>query len=159
MRTSTYMRIPNRQKLLTRMGVLTRAMTLGVRGLVQDRDGGILLVRHTYVSGWFLPGGGVEPGESLQQALVREVDEEGGVLVDAPPRLFGVYHNRRASPRDHVALYVVTLFHLRAAFQPPRLEIAESRFYLPEALPADTTPATHRRLAEVFNGVVPSEEW
>ncbi|HYV61483.1 MAG TPA: NUDIX domain-containing protein, partial [Bryobacteraceae bacterium] len=43
----------------------SRPMTLGVRALVVDGSGCILLVKHSYVSGWHLPGGGVEAGETL----------------------------------------------------------------------------------------------
>src|SRR5262245_33676913 len=46
-----------------------RAMTLGVRALVVDEQGRVFLVRHSYVSGWHLPGGGVEAGETLAQAV------------------------------------------------------------------------------------------
>ena len=83
-----------------------RAMTLGVRAAVFDRDDRVFLVRHSYVRGWYMPGGGVEPGEALQEALSRELSEEGGIALTGPPRLFSVYWNARASPRDHVALYV-----------------------------------------------------
>ena len=44
---------------------LTRAKTLGVRVLVQAEAGRVLLVRHTYLDGWYLPGGGVDGGETL----------------------------------------------------------------------------------------------
>ena len=37
-----------------------RGLTLGVRALVVDGQGRIFLVKHSYVSGWHLPGGGVE---------------------------------------------------------------------------------------------------
>ena len=56
-----------------------RSMTLGVRGLVGDESGRVLLVRHTYAEGWHLPGGGVDHGESAHAAALRELAEEGGV--------------------------------------------------------------------------------
>ena len=79
-----------------------RGMTLGVRAAVFDETGGILLVRHSYVPGWYMPGGGVERGETMRVSLERELIEEAGVALTAPPALFGIYWNNRASPRDHV---------------------------------------------------------
>ena len=72
-----------------------RAMTLGVRAVVIDREGRIFLVKHSYVSGWHLPGGGVEAGETITQALARELREEGNIELDTPARLFGMYFNDR----------------------------------------------------------------
>lgn len=52
-----------------------------VAALVRDDDGRVALVRNHWSDGWVLPGGKVEPGESLRRALVREVREEIGVDV------------------------------------------------------------------------------
>ena len=87
-----------------------RAMTLGVRTLVIDGEGRIFLVKHSYVSGWHLPGGGVEAGETLIEAAARELLEEGNIEVTAPPQLHGIFFNDRASRRDHVAVFVVRAF-------------------------------------------------
>ena len=75
-----------------------------------DGTGRIFLVKHSYVDGWHLPGGGVETGETLLEALTRELAEEGNIRLGAVPQLYGVYFNKRASRRDHVALFIVRDF-------------------------------------------------
>lgn len=151
--------------LITRLGlawaIATRAMTLGVRGLVIDPDGRVLLVRHTYLPGWYLPGGGVDPGETLGEAVVREIAEETGVVVAETPRLVSMYLNRRASRRDHVAFFVVRLADRldAAALRGPAHEIAEVGVFSRDRLPEGVTAATRRRLAEVFDGLPAAAEW
>ena len=68
---------------------LRRGMTLGVRAAILDPKQGVLLVRHSYAPGWLFPGGGVERGETIHQALEREVLEEAGVVIAGPPRFHG----------------------------------------------------------------------
>src|SRR3979409_1481186 len=87
-----------------------RGMTLGVRAVVLDRDNRIFLVKHSYVSGWHLPGGGVEVGETFAEALRREMAEEGRIELTGDPLLHGVLLNSHVSARDHVAVYVVRQF-------------------------------------------------
>jgi ADP-ribose pyrophosphatase YjhB (NUDIX family) len=135
-----------------------RAMTLGVRALVIDGSGRVFLVRHSYVSGWHLPGGGVEAGETLTQALARELREEGNIELTAPPQLHGVFFNNRASRRDHVALFVVRAFRQTAAPVPDR-EIRATGFFALDALPNDTTVATRARIIEVLGGAPVGERW
>ncbi len=134
-------------------------MTLGVRAIVHDSNGGrVFLIRHTYVPGWHLPGGGVEKGETAVQALTRELDEEGNIELLSPPRLLSFHFNRHASPRDHVAVFMIDDFCQTSTKRPDR-EIAESGFFALDALPELTTPGTRRRLAEAFGAVAVSEYW
>lgn len=138
---------------------LARPMTLGVRGLVyREADDCVFLIRHTYVPGWQLPGGGVEAGETLEEALARELQEEGNIELRGAPELRSMHFNRQASRRDHVALYLVTNFKQTSPRLPDR-EIAEAGFFHRAALPPGTTPATHRRLAEMFGGAKVEGDW
>jgi ADP-ribose pyrophosphatase YjhB (NUDIX family) len=135
-----------------------RGLTLGVRAVVFDARGRVFLVKHSYIPGWHLPGGGVELGETLVAALTRELAEEGNIELIGPPELFGVYWNRRIAWRDHVALYVVRSFRQTAPPQPNR-EIVAHGFFAADALPEDTSRATCARIAEVLGGHAAAEIW
>jgi ADP-ribose pyrophosphatase YjhB (NUDIX family) len=135
-----------------------RGMTLGVRAAVLDEQNRVFLIRHTYVSGWHLPGGGVETGETALEALTRELREEACIALDEPPVLAGVFFNSRVSRRDHVLVYVARRFTVLAEKKPDR-EIAEAGFFPIDCLPEDTTAATRRRLAEILEGQAPSSTW
>ncbi|GAB1582618.1 NUDIX domain-containing protein [Phyllobacterium phragmitis] len=139
--------------------LLRRPMTLGVRAVVLDEAAGmVFLIRHTYVPGWQLPGGGVESGETFAQALAKELREEGNIELTGPPELFALYKNAHASKRDHVALYVCRHFR-QTAPRPADREIAEAGFFPLSDLPEGTTKSTRRRLKEILEGETPSELW
>ena len=131
-------------------------MTLGVRALVVEGDG-VLLVRHSYAPGWLLPGGGVERGETIFDALKRELEEEAGVIVGGPPILHGFFANEQNFRGDHVACFVVRQFE--RIDRARSLEIAEARFFPVQSLPEKTTGGTRRRIAEVFDGTPVSAHW
>jgi ADP-ribose pyrophosphatase YjhB (NUDIX family) len=135
----------------------SRGMTLGVRGVAVDPDGRVALVKHTYVHGWWLPGGGVERGQSCEAALVQELREEAGVIVDGRPALVSVHSNERHFRGDHVLVYRVDRFTL--ADHTARGEIAEVRWFDPATLPEDTNRGTRERLAEVLEGRAAAARW
>lgn len=137
---------------------IVRPMTMGVRALVIDGENRVFLVRHTYVPGWHLPGGGVEAGETLPQAIAKELREEANIRLTGAPQLHGMFHNSHVSPRDHVAVYVVRAF-VQDGPRGADHEIAETGFFALDALPPATTRGTRARLAEVFGGVPLSETW
>ena len=136
----------------------SRGLTVGVRALVFDGENRVFLVKHSYVSGWHLPGGGVETGETLLGALERELREEGNIELTEPPVFHAFYFNRRVSARDHVALYIVRAFRQIAPPQPNH-EIVAHGFFATSELPADTSRATRERIAEVTTGRPAAELW
>ena len=135
-----------------------RGLTLGVRAMVLDGEGRVFLVKHSYVDGWQFPGGGVEAGETLLEALTRELREEGNIELTGRPEWHGVFLHPLYSRRDHVAVYVVRAF--RQTAQPvPNREIAAHGFFPIAALPPDTTAGTRARIAEALNGRPLTERW
>jgi 8-oxo-dGTP pyrophosphatase MutT (NUDIX family) len=130
---------------------------LGVRAVVIDGEGRVLLVQHSYAPGWLLPGGGVERGETAYDAVRREVQEEAGIVIEGEPRLHGLYANHQQFMGDHLACFVIRTYR-QEPFAPTR-EIAAAQFFATDALPAGTTGGTKRRLAEILNGAAIAPDW
>jgi ADP-ribose pyrophosphatase YjhB (NUDIX family) len=135
-----------------------RGMTLGVRAVVLDGENRVFLVKHSYVSGWHRPGGGVETGEPIRVALHRELVEEGRIELVGEPTLFGVYLNSHISKRDHVAVYVVRNFS-QDRLPEPNNEIVDCGFFETQALPPDTTTGTRLRISEVIENKPQIQTW
>ncbi len=110
-----------------------RIKTVGVRALIL-KDNKILLVRHTYIDGWYLPGGGVNAHESAQQAVVREAREEVGGIASEPVKLLAAYFNTKPG-------------------------WAEIRWFDVDQLPSDATISTKRRIEEHVFGAILEDCW
>ena len=148
-----------RERLLHLAFRIIRPVTLGVKAVVlRDGDREVYLVRHTYVPGWRLPGGGVEPGDSVIKTLHKELSEECNMTLTGKPQFFGVYHNTFATKRDHIMLYVCRDF-TQGGPKVPDMEIAEAGFFSVDALPDGTLDSTRARLRDVLEGREPPVSW
>ena len=133
-----------------------RPIVMGVRVML-IQNGGVLLVRQTYLPGWFMPGGGVKRGETLEEAIRREAREEVGAEMKGL-KLVGAYTNFDGFKSDHNILFLCTDF--TRSGQPDR-EIAEVRSFPLDALPKDVWPGHRQRLDEYRAGgeITPYGEW
>jgi 8-oxo-dGTP pyrophosphatase MutT (NUDIX family) len=138
---------------------LSRPMTLGVRGAVERADGRVFMVRHTYVNGWFLPGGGVEHGEPTIEALRRELLEEAGVRLITDPPVVGIYSNHQNFRNDHVLLYRVPWGSWEQEKATSVGEIAETAWVDPLAPIKGATKGTLQRFDELYRGAAQSPYW
>lgn len=80
-----------------------RGSRIGVRAVVQSEDGKLFLIRHTHTSGWHFPGGGVEPDETAEKALAMELEQETGLKIVGPRKLYGIFFNRSVGKHYHCA--------------------------------------------------------
>lgn len=145
-------------RILHTFFLLRRSLTLGVRAIVQTGDGKFLLVRHTYTPGWHFPGGGVEIGQTIEQALRSELRQETGLDLVGKPILLGVFYNNLISRRDHVLVYHCDV---KGSLQerPMGIEISAVKYFHYDELPIDTERGTARRIKEIIAGGKQSEQW
>lgn len=120
-------------------------ITVGVRVLLVQ-DGKFLLVKPSYQNHWTLPGGGIEPGETLEQSARREISEEAGALV-GELHLFGAYTSFQENKNDHVVVFCGALQGFEAGFHPDA-EIEQSGLFALQDLPPETAPGVRRRIEE-----------
>ncbi len=151
------MKFPARLRLALVLAVkaVKTPVAFGATAIVEDAENRVLLVRHSYMAGWHLPGGGVDAGEPPAQAVIRELQEEVGLIRSAAPEFFGLYTRKVGWATNVVALYRVRESVLDFK---PNLEIREILFADPAAPPEGTTAGTRRRLAEVL-GAQRTDYW
>ena len=134
---------------------LTRPVTLGVRILLID-EGQVILVKHSYQNAWFLPGGGVKRGETLEQAICREAAEECGASLHQV-QYIGTYTNFVEYKSDHVSLFLSEDFTLQEK-RDHEIEMV-SAFPFGQ-LPESTSPGSRRKIAAYINeSLEPTGVW
>ena len=117
---------------------------LGARMVPVAADGRLLYVRHSYMPGWFFPGGAVDQRETTATAAARELSEETGLTPTGPARLVGVHYAVVRGISDHVTVYAAPVSG------EPRIdgwEIVEARWAPPGQPPEPLDPSTREQLA------------
>ena len=128
----------------------------GVSAIILTGEG-LLLQRRSDNNLWGLPGGGVEPGESVSEAVVREVHEETGLDV-RPVRLIGIYSAPALGqvvtyPDGNVIHYISSTFECRVVggtLACDGNESLELGWFDPERLPAEMVPMHRVRVADAL---------
>lgn len=134
---------------------ILRRKTIGARALVVQKNK-VLLIQHTYTRSWFTIGGGVDKGESPEQAIRRELMEEAGIRAKSLT-LFNVYYNQEAKRDDYIVFYICTRF-TEHPFQDTR-EIKEKKWFDMDKLPQDISDSTRQRINEYKELIPLSDRW
>ncbi len=131
-----------------------------VDAIIELADGKLVLVKRKYPpAGWAIPGGFVDPGESLAEAVRREAREETSLDIEVVS-IFHVYSKPWRDPRGDT---VSVVYCARAEGCPEAGDdAAEAVAFAPDDLP-DVIAFDHRKIIQQFlqwkkNGVRPSVE-
>jgi len=138
---------------------IRRPLTLGVVAIILDQEHKVLLVEHSYQTGWRMPGGGVRKGESVCAALQRELKEELGIICKPKAGDYlGTFYNPVDGKHDHVTLFLINQWsHDQSC--PISFEIKRWGFFDVTQMPEYVTEGTRQRLAEFFDGAEASTWW
>ncbi len=118
-----------------------------VDAIIEMGSGGVVLVERKYPPrGWAIPGGFVDPGESLLEAVKREALEETGLDIEVLD-LFHVYSRPWRDPRGDT---ISAVYWCRASGEPVGGDDAASaRTFAEDSLPEDIA-FDHREVLEQF---------
>src|SRR5579875_2453907 len=116
---------------------------IGVYALIFD-EGRVLLALRRDIDWWNLPGGGMEAGETVEEALIREVREETGLEV-AVERLVGVY----SKPQKNEVVLALRC-RITGGTLSATEESRECRFFAPNAMPRNTLPKHRQRVEDAL---------
>ena len=115
---------------------LLRRPVVGIAAVARTADGRYLLIRRADVGEWALPGGTLEWGETMREALAREMEEEAGIYGVVPGRLVGVYSAPWRDPRFHgVTVVVECQVQMPTAKPKNPVEILDVGFFADGELP------------------------
>jgi len=142
--------------VLVNLKALLSPVAFGVSAIALDGKGRVLLVRHCYMPGWHLPGGGVARGEPPADAIVRELQEEVGLVSNSAPQFVSLYTRKLGIATNVIALYCIR--NVQIGFK-PNAEIVAVQFADPAHPPPGTAAGTMRRLAEFVNKSLPDAHW
>lgn len=136
---------------------VTRAREIrpGAAAIIKDGDGRILLQQRSDNGLWGLPGGSVEIGESVRDAILREVREETGLTVEVV-RLVGIYSDPTTQivryPDGNVVHYISTFFACRILGGTLQTcdETLALKYFEPANLPDDLAPMHRIRIQDAL---------
>ena len=114
--------------------------------VVQNQKNEILLVKHTYIPGWHLPGSGVDLGEDVETAARREVFEETGISDLDNLQFTSTIRNKAVSRRDHISYFRAQT--TQQFCSKTTVEIAEIKFF-PCSVARDIVLPEYKKFIEV----------
>ena len=108
------------------------------------KDGHVLLAHRRDIDWWNLPGGGMEVGETVDEALRREVFEETGLVVEIE-QLVGVY----SKPQKQEVVLTFRC-HVIGGVLTATTESLECRYFASDSLPANILPKHRQRVEDAL---------
>lgn len=121
--------------------------TYGARAIILH-EADILLVKNINVSHWSLPGGKIDKGETAEECLLRELNEELALFILKTDYKLGEYLSDKEGKRDKVYIFIVKL--PSPIFQ-KQWELQDAQWFPLSRLPENLSPAVSRRINEFQN--------